>query len=301
MGLKKYFFSILIFSSISAQSQKLELRHYITTDQIYNLNVEDRGELFIYLKLYEPGIVDYSQPAYFFVSGWYQLQNDTNRTKLNGVYHPYLSLELFVPINADQDFLIVNENGLKIDTSQFLEKFYFPLEHHKSKDKKAIWFDGLQDWNISNIDIDNKNRIHKIYLITNKHNLNDAVIDITDFIVSPFGKNNIHLEDFQPEIYQQYTDHLGNTHVLLFIMNEYVTMASLSSGGFFYLNIDDNKIIRETAYFETYNHNKYEFVLDDSLVVKSKKQFLIIDRFNAKNILGSFFIEKAKFEIINNW
>jgi len=154
---------------------------------------------------------------------------------------------------------------------------------------------------VTNLEVDKKNRTHKIYLTgKNWPPYQNESIDITDFVVAPFGPNDIHLEDFHIDIHQFYKDSTENWHVLLFITNEYVTPVSFSSGGYYYLKIDKNQVIRKGTYCETYNHGKYESVPDDNYQDKSKQRYLV-KHWSNEQVIGSYFIMNATIIVEKEW
>ena len=112
-----------------------------------------------------------------------------------------------------------------------MERFYFSLNDNV---KRSVWFDGHKEKLINKIDFDNKNLCHTVFVkgVSKDYSVNQS-IDITDFVISPFGNNDIFLEDYNIRIYSYHIDSAGNSHILLFITNEYVIPSSLSSGGYY--------------------------------------------------------------------
>jgi hypothetical protein len=302
MDLKTQLFLLLIFLTIKIQSQEIEILHYTSSDQTYQTTCTNGDEsLFIYLHFYGPGIIDYETLPYFFTTGWYELGTTGEKKNLIGIYHPMKSLVLFVPENPQPNFIdnTDDNNGVNIDTTKYLERFYFPLN---KKSKKAIWHHGKEQKEIENIDFDEKNIYHKIFLKGGDLNrYTNRSIDITDFVIAPFGGNNIFLEDFNIEISSTYRDRLDHLHVLLSITNEYVIPSSLSSGGYCSFMIDENQIIRKVDYVETYNQGKYISYIDDDFIHETKKRYLILADWSHGQIIGSFFIENASIEIEKEW
>ena len=204
-----------------------------------------------------------------------------------------------------QDFFIVTrieclaDKGLNLDTTKYLERFYFSLNNNI---KRSVWFDGHKEKFINKIDFDNKNVCHTVFikLVDQAHSVNQS-IDITDFVISPFGNNDILLEDYNIKIYSYHIDSAGNLHILLFITNEYVIPSSLSSGGYYYIMFDKYQSIRKNNYFETYNQGKYISSVDESFIHPTKKRFLIIADWSDSKVIGSFFIEHSKIQIENEW
>lgn len=295
-----FFFFFLLLFSLNIKGQDLELIHNISSAQTYQVLSEEGENLTIYLDFYSPGIIDYKAVPYFFVSGWYELDKNSNKHNLVGIYHPFESLVLFVPkdsVVTRIDFLA--NKGLNIDTNMYLERFYFSLDDNV---KRSVWFDGYTEKSINNIDFDKKNVCHTVFikLVDQDHSVNQS-IDITDFVISPFGNNNILLEDYNIKIYSYHSDSIGNLHILLFITNEYVIPSSLSSGGYYYLMLDKYQSIRSYNYFETYNQGKYISSVDEIFIHPTKKRFLIIADWSDSQVLGSFFIEHSKIDIENEW
>lgn len=302
MNIKTQLFLILILLTIRVQSQDIEVIHYTSSDQTYQTTCTDGEESFlIYLHFYGPGIIDYDALPYFFTTGWYELKKTGEKKNLVGIYHPMKSLVLFVPENLQPNFIDFTDDGIgvNIDTTKFIERFYFPLN---KKSKNAIWHDGKEQKNIENINFDERTIYHKIFLQGGDLNRNvNRTIDITDFVIAPFGVNNVFLEDFNVEIVSTYRDHSDNLHVLLSITNEYVIPSSLSSGGYCSFMIDENQIIRKVDYIETYNQGKYISYIDEDFIHETKKRHLIIADWSHGQIIGSFFIEKASIEIEKEW
>ena len=226
-----------------------------------------------------------------------------SKKNLTGIYRPFENLVLFVSKDTSQQYIDYNEDfSLTIDTAEYIETFYFPLNTISSDMKKAVWFNGSKNIAVDNIDFDKKNVYHKVFIkggdISRYVNRS---IDITDFVIKPFGDNNIFLEDYNISIHSSYTDDLENLHILLQITNEYVNPSSLSSGGYYYLMLDKNQIIRKNKYFETYNQGQYISSVDDGFIHPSKKRILILADWSDSQIIGSFFIEKSRIEIEKEW
>lgn len=303
MFIKPYLFALFILLNLHSVSQELKLVHHISSDQIYTIKLDQSEQLEIYLNFYSPRIVDYKALPYFFVSGWYKTNKNTQKYNLVGVYHPTNKLVLFVPKDQKQKYIdCIDHDRLNIDTTSYLERFDFPLNEKVNKTKNARWFNGNKTIFIENIDVDNKNVHHKIFLTggdLNRHT--NRSIDITDFVINPFGKNDIFLEDYNIKIHSSYTDDLENLHIVLYITNEYVIPSSLSSGGYYYLRLDKNQIIRDNKYIETYNQGKYISYIDETFIHPSKQRFLILSDWSDGQIIGSFFIENAIIEIEKEW
>ena len=300
MCMKQIFLLVFLLVSLNTKGQDLELIHNISSAQTYQVLSEEDENLTIYLDFYSPGIIDYKAVPYFFVTGWYELDEHSNKHNLAGIYHPFESLVLFVPedsIVTRIDFLA--DKGLNLDTNKYLERFYFSLNDNV---KRSVWFDGHKEKLINKIDFDNKNVCHTVFIKPGDqdHYVNQS-IDITDFVISPFGNNDIFLEDYNIKIYSYHSDSAGNLHMLLFITNEYVIPSSLSSGGYYYLMFDKYQSIRRNNYFETYNQGKYISSVDESFIDPTKKRFLIIADWSDSKVIGSFFIEHSKIQIENEW
>ncbi len=298
--MKQIFFLFFLLVSLNNKAQDLELIHNISSSQTYQVLSEEDENLTIYLDFYSPGIIDYKVVPYFFVTGWYELDEHSNKHNLVGIYHPFESLVLFVPEDSSVTRIeCLADQGLNLDTTKYLERFYFSLNDNI---KRSVWFDGHKEKSINKIDFDKKNVCHTVFikLVDQAHSVNQT-IDITDFVISPFGNNDILLEDYNIEIYSYNSDSAGNLHILLFITNEYVIPSSLSSGGYYYLMFDKDQSIRRNNYFETYNQGKYISSIDESFIHPTKKKFLIIADWSNSQIIGSFFIEHSKIQIENEW
>ena len=298
--MKQIFFLFFLLVSLNNKAQDLELIHNISSSQTYQVLSEEDENLTIYLDFYSPGIIDYKVVPYFFVTGWYELDEHSNKHNLVGIYHPFESLVLFVPEDSSVSRIeCLADQGLNLDTTKYLERFYFSLNDNI---KRSVWFDGHKEKSINKIDFDKKNVCHTVFikLVDQAHSVNQS-IDITDFVISPFGNNDIFLEDYNIKIYSYNSDSAGNLHILLFITNEYVIPSSLSSGGYYYLMFDKDQSIRRNNYFETYNQGKYISSIDESFIHPTKKKFLIIADWSDSQIIGSFFIEHSKIQIENEW
>ena len=298
--MKQIFFLSFLLVSLNNKAQDLELIRNISSSQTYQVLSEEDENLTIYLDFYSPGIIDYKVVPYFFVTGWYELEEHSNKHNLVGIYHPFESLVLFVPEDSSVTRIeCLADQGLNLDTTKYLERFYFSLNDNI---KRSIWFDGHKEKSINKIDFDKKNVCHTVFikLVDQAHSLNQT-IDITDFVISPFENNDIFLEDYNIKIYSYNSDSAGNLHILLFITNEYVIPSSLSSGGYYYLMFDKYQSIRRNNYFETYNQGKYISSIDESFIHPTKKKFLIIADWSDSQIIGSFFIEHSKIQIENEW
>lgn len=300
MYMKQIFFLFFLLVSLNNKAQDLELIHNISSSQTYQVLSEEDENLTIYLDFYSPGIIDYKVVPYFFVTGWYELDEHSNKHNLAGIYHPFESLVLFVPEDSSVTRIeCLADQGLNLDTTKYLERFYFSLNDNI---KRSVWFDGHKEKSINKIDFDKKNVCHTVFikLVDQAHSVNQS-IDITDFVISPFGNNDIFLEDYNIKIYSYNSDSVGNLHILLFITNEYVIPSSLSSGGYYYLMFDKDQSISRNNYFETYNQGKYISSIDESFIHPTKKKFLIIADWSDSQIIGSFFIEHSKIQIENEW
>ena len=298
--MKQIFFLFFLLVSLNNKAQDLELIHNISSSQTYQVLSEEDENLTIYLDFYSPGIIDYKAFPYFFVAGWYELDEHSNKHNLVGIYHPFESLVLFVPEDSSVTRIeCLADQGLNLDTTKYLERFYFSLNDNI---KRSVWFDGHKEKSINKIDFDKKNVCHTVFikLVDQAHSVNQS-IDITDFVISPFGNNDIFLEDYNIKIYSYNSDSVGNLHILLFITNEYVIPSSLSSGGYYYLMFDKDQSISRNNYFETYNQGKYISSIDESFIHPTKKKFLIIADWSDSQIIGSFFIEHSKIQIENEW
>ena len=256
-------------------------------------------QLFI-LIFYSPAIIDYTSASYFFIAGWYELDGCSNKKNLVGIYNPFESLVLFVPEDSSLTRIDkLADMALNFDTTKYLEKFYFSLNDNV---KSSIWFNGQKEKLIDKIDFDNKNVFHTVFIkITDQSHFVIQSIDITDFVINPFGNNDILLEDYNINIYSFHTDSVGNLHILLNITNEYVIPSLLSSGGYYYLMLDKYQVIRKNKYFETYKQGKYISFIDKSFVHPTKKRFLVVADWSESQIVGSFFIDNSQMEIENQW
>lgn len=299
MHLKRFFLFFFSLLNLIVIGQDLELIHNISSDRTYHIEVDGGRSMLIYLNFYSPGVVDYKAPKFFLVTGWYEVRKDNKKNNLVGIYRPSNNLVLYVPKDKNQKYIdCINDVSLNIDTTSYLERFNFPLNEKSNNTKNAIWFDGNKKIHIENIDVDKKNVYHKIYF---KGGGLNRSIDITDFVISPFGNNDVFLEDYNIKIYSTFTDSLGNLHVLLYISSEYVIPSSLSSGGYYYLLLDKNQIIRDNTYFETYNQGNYIAYIDDDFIHPSKQRFLIFSDWSDNQIIGSFYIQKSRIKIEKEW
>jgi len=298
--MKQIFLLVFLLVSLNTKGQDLELIHNISSAQSYQVKTEESENLTIYLDFYSPGIIDYMALPYFFVSGWYELDKYSKKHNLVGIYHPFESLILFVPQDSTVTRIdLISDKVLNLDTNKYLERFYFSLNDNV---KRSVWFDGHKEKLINKIDFDNKNVCHTVFVkgVSQDYSVNQS-IDITDFVISPFGNNDIFLEDYNIRIYSYHIDSAGNSHILLFITNEYVIPSSLSSGGYYYLMLDKYQSIRKNNYFETYNQGKYTSFIDESYIHPTKKRFLIIADWSDSQVIGSYFIENSKIQIENEW
>ena len=298
--MKKIFLLVFSLVRLNTMGQDLELIHNISSSQTYQVFSEEDDNLTICLDFYTPGIIDYKAVPYFFVTGWYELDDHSNKHNLVGIYYPFESLVLFVPEDSSVTRIeYLADKGLNLDTTKYLERFYFSLNNNI---KRSVWFDGHKEKSINKIDFDKKNVCHTVFikLVDQAHSVNQS-IDITDFVIKPFGNNDILLEDYNIKIYSYHSDSAGNLHILLFITNEYIIASSLSSGGYYYLMFDKHQSIRRNNYFETYNQGKYISSIDESFIHPTKKKFLIIADWSDSQIIGSFFIEHSKIQIENEW
>lgn len=299
--MKQFLLFLCILVTTSVVCQELEVIHNISSDQMYTLQFNESESLDIYLNYYSPAIVDYETLPYFFASGWYELNN--KKTHLVGIYRPSKKLVLFVLSDEQQKYIdCIRDGSLNVDTTAYLERFEFSLDESSINTKKGIWYNGTQNILIDNIDVDNNTVKHNIFLRGGDlfRHVN-RTIDITDFVIEPFGNNDIYLEDYNIELHSSFTDESANLHVLLVITNEYVIPSSLSSGGYYYLKLDKYQVIRDNAYFETYNQGKYISYRDENFIHPSKQRFLILADWSDSQIIGSFFIENSKIEIENEW
>lgn len=298
--MKQIFLLVFLLVSLNTKGQDLELIHNISSAQTYQVITEESENLTIYLDFYSPGIIDYKALPYFFVSGWYELDEHSDKHNLVGIYHPFESLILFVPQDSTETRIdLISDKVLNLDTNKYLERFYFSLNDNV---KRSVWFDGHKEKLINKIDFDNKNVYHTVFVkgVSQDYSVNQS-IDITDFVISPFGNNDIFLEDYNIRIYSYHIDSAGNSHILLFITNEYVIPSSLSSGGYYYLMLDKYQSIRKNNYFETYNQGKYISFIDESYIHPTKKRFLIIADWSDNQVIGSYFIENSKIQIEKEW
>ena len=196
----------------------------------------------------------------------------------------------------------IDDTALNLDTTDYKERFIFPLNNNLTRENKGIWRKGNDKIFIENIDFDSRNVCHKIFLKGGdsfKH-INRS-IDISDFVIKPFGNNDIFLEDYNIELYSSFTDDLGNLHLLLNIRNEYIIPSSLSSGGYFYIMLDKQQVIREYEYFETYNQGRYISYIDENYIHPTKQRFLVLADWSNSQIIGSFFIEYSQLIIEKKW
>ena len=292
---------MFIFFYLSVNSQEIEIVHTISSNQIYNIDLQDDKKISIFLNYYSPRIIDYSVDPYFFVKGWVQLV-ENKKKNIVGIYRPYNDLVLYV--SSDTNFYQIDNNDdfeLNIDTTNYSERFFFPSFYYK-ENKNAIWFSGDKDVVINNIDFDRLNVFHKIVMKINSLSFEkNQSIDITDLVISPFGDNNIFLEDYNVNIHSTSSDIAGNLHVLLSISNEYVVPSSSSSGGYYYIMLDKQFLVRKNIYFETYNQGRFISVIDDKFNHPLKKRYLIIADWSDSQIIGSFIIENSKIKIENEW
>jgi len=298
--MKQILLLVFFLVSLNTKCQYLELTHNISSSQTYKVISEDDENLTIYLDFYSPGIIDYKAIPYFFVSGWYLLDDDSNKHNLVGIYHPFSSLVLYVPEDSSVTRIeYLADKNLNLDTTKYLEKFYFSLNDNIYK---SVWFESHKEKSINKIDVDKKNICHTIFIkvIDQVHSVTQS-IDITDLVISPFGNNDIFLEDYNIKIHSYNSDSENNLHVLLYITNEYVIPSSLSSGGYYYIMLDKNQSIIRNNYYETYNQGKYISSIDESFTHPTKKRFLIIADWLDSQIIGSFFIEHSKIQIENEW
>ena len=300
MNIKQIFLLVFLLVSLNTKGQDLELIHNISSAQTYQVIAEESENLTIYLDFYSPANINYKALPYFFVSGWYELDEHSDKHNLVGIYHPFESLILFVPKDSTVTRIdLISDKVLNLDTNKYLERFYFSLNDNV---KRSVWFDGHKEKLINKIDFDNKNVYHTVFVkgVSQDYSVNQS-IDITDFVISPFGNNDIFLEDYNIRIYSYHIDSAGNSHILLFITNEYVIHSSLSSGGYYYLMLDKYQSIRKNNYFETYNQGKYISFIDESYIHPTKKRFLIIADWSDSQVIGSYFIENSKIQIENEW
>ncbi len=294
---------ILISSSLIVQGQEIEVIHHISSDQTYPIKINENESLIIYLNFYSPGITNYKALPYFFVNGWYEMDENSEKKNLVGVYRPSNSLVLFAPMDNGPTYLdCIDDTTLNMDTTTYLERFYFPLNARSEKTNKGVWINKNQKTFINNIDFDKKNVCHRVFLKGGdlSRDVNRS-IDITDFVISPFGNNDIYLEDYNIKLHSSHKDSLGNSHILLLITNEYVVPSSSSSGGYYYLMLDKYQVIRKNKYLETYNQGKYISYKDDNFSHATKQRFLVIADWSDSQIIGSFIIDKGKIETEKEW
>ena len=301
--MKPYLLVLFFLINLVVMAQDVELTHSISSDQTFQIKVNESEKVLIYMNFYSPAVIDYKSPPYFLVSGWYEVNENPLKKALVGVYRPSESLVLYTSESDNENYIeSFNSSALKLDTTKYSKRFEFPLSEESIKTKSAIWFNGNSRTYIDNINFDEKNVSHKVFLKggDSKRHVNRS-IDITDFVIRPFGENNIFLEDYNIRVYSSYTDTLNNVHVLLYISNEYVVPSSSSSGGYYYLKLDENQLIRDNKYFETYNQGQYISHIDENFVHTSKQRHLIIADWSDSQIIGSFFIEKSRIEIEKEW
>ena len=126
--MKQIFLLVFLLISLNTKGQDLELIHNISSSQTYKVLSEDDENLTMHLDFYSPAIIDYKAIPYFFVAGWYLLDEHSNKHNLVGIYHPFESLVLFLPEDSSVtriDFLA--DKNLNLDTNKYLERFYFSL------------------------------------------------------------------------------------------------------------------------------------------------------------------------------
>ena len=293
---------LFLLSSQNIICQEIEIFHNISSNQTHYVPIEKDKKLTIHFSFYLPGIINYKDSPYFFVSGWYELE-DNLKKNLVGIYRPSNSLVLYVLEDTSITHMYCTDNnGINIDTINFKERFYFPSIDKNKNLQEAIWLNKKQELLINNIDFEKNNVYHKIFIRGGYlSRYIDHSVEITDFVINPFGENNIFLEDYNINVHSSNTDSLGNLHVLLFITNEYSYASSLSSGGYYYLMLDKYYSIRRNTYFETYNQGKYISNLDHNFSHPTKERFLIIDDWSESQIIGSFLIEKSIITIEKDW
>lgn len=291
--------TLIMSISVFAKSQELNILHHVSSEQVYRAKIKEGGDITIYLYFYEPGIIDYKKPAYYLVAGWYQTDETDNRKNLLGLYYPNESLKLYVPSSNNFKSIEFNESVLGFDTTEYLECFLFPLNEKTDNSSRAYWQNHSKRIEITNIPVDERNRAHKIYLTENVGGDRLESIDVTDFVLAPFGENNIFIEDFYIEKVKCEKDSAGNWNLLLFLMNEYA-ISSLSSGGYFYLKVDKNKVIRQSNYVQTFRHGKFNSFPDNNFQSESKKRYLIRN-WNGEKVLGSFYIDNTSIEVEQTW
>ena len=303
MNIRNYLLVFLVAICLDLNGQKIELIHHVSSDHLFSIKTEDNRDLSIYLNFSEgPRSWDYKSSPYFFVSGWYEFSN-YERRNIFGIYRPFISLTTYVFNDTNYISQIKKQNRLKIDSTKISERFFFPSINNSTNHNEASWIKEGEKLVIENIDFDVKNINHNIYLkADNFYRSTNSSIEITDFVLAPFGDNNIlNLEDFNINLYGQYQDDNGDWHILLSITNEYVVPSSASSGGFYYISFDKNQVIRETDYIQTYNQGSYISYIDDKYQHKTKERHLILDDWNTGKIIGSFIIENAKLNVEMQW
>ena len=303
MNIRNYLLVFLVAICLDLNGQKIELIHHVSSDHLFSIKTEDNRDLSIYLNFSEgPGSWDYKSSPYFFVSGWYEFGN-YERRNIFGIYRPFISLTAYVFNDTNYIRKIKKQNRLKIDTTKISERFFFPSINNSTNHNEASWIKEGEKLVIENIDFDIKNINHNIYLkADNFYRSPNSSIEITDFVIAPFGDNNIlNLEDFNINLYRQHQDDNGDWHILLSITNEYVVPSSASSGGIYYVSFDKYQVIRETDYIETYNQGSYISYIDDQFQHQTKERHLILDDWNTGKIIGSFIIENAKLNVEMQW
>ena len=303
MNIRNYLLVFLVAICLDLNGQKIELIHHVSSDHLFSIKTEDNRDLSIYLNFSEgPGSWDYKSSPYFFVSGWYEFGN-YERRNIFGIYRPFISLTAYVFNDTNYISKIKKQNRLKIDTTKISERFFFPSINNSTNHNEASWIKEGEKLVIENIDFDIKNINHNIYLkADNFYRSPNSSIEITDFVIDPFGDNNIlNIEDFNINLYRQHLYDNGDWHILLSITNEYVVPSSASSGGFYYISFDKNQVIIETDYIQTYNQGSYISYIDDQFQHQTKERHLILDDWNTGKIIGSFIIENAKLNVEMQW
>jgi len=282
-------------------AQDIEVIHHVSSDQTYRIDIKEGEKAVLYLHFYSPRVINYGASPQFFVSGWYELNNQKHH--LVGIYRPLNSMVLYVSKDNKPKYLDrIDDTALNLDTSDYKERFVFPLNNNLTRENKGIWYKGVEKIFIENIDFDGRNVCHKIFLKGgDSYKYVNRSIDISDFVIKPFGNNDIFLEDYNIELYSSFTDDLGNLHLLLDIRNEYVIPSSLSSGGYFYFMLDKHQVIREYEYFETYNQGRYISYIDENFIHPTKQRFLVLADWSNSQIIGSFIIEKSQLTIEKKW
>jgi len=296
-------FLILVFMVLNHMvlAQDIEVIYHISSDQIYRIDIKESEKAVFYLHFYSPGIVNYGELPQFFVSGWYELNN--HKHNLVGTYSPLNSMALYVSKDNKPKYIDrIEDTGLNLDTTDYKEHFVFPLNNELNRENKGIWYKGVEKTFIDNIDFDSKNVCHKIFIkVGGSYKNVNRSIDISDFVIKPFGNNDIFLEDYNIELYSSFTDDLGNLHLLLEIRNEYVIPSSSGSGGYFYLMLDKHQVVRQYEYVETYNQGRYISFLDENYIHPTKQRFLVLADWSNSQIIGSFFIEHSQLTIEKSW